>query len=219
MDSNEINCPPVVIEYVQSVDLTSSDNSNVFSWIASNSTLACQIESLSTVADRLNAISHTQVIDDFCASAATYSRFLDETAKEKIKQAYIRIPYDKSIALNYFNGLRYNSIDIRPFLFVHMQQDWSFKHPRQNAETWHYFLYLASLDEEGAYDAIEKKLDSTLDGNDATNLIVSLADLKTEQTKHILLKFAKDMRHADGPEGPELTIAETVKILLNSDFQ
>lgn len=214
MELNNINCPPAVIEYVQTVNLSSSKNSSLFSWIATNSPLECQIDSLTTVAKRLNHLSHPQVINDFCSSVATYARLLKPQTKEIIKEAYLRFPYQKSIALNYFNGLRYNQIDIRPYLKKKIIEDWSFKQPRLNAETWHYYLYLASLEEPGAYKALERKLDTTTNGNDATNLIKSLADLKTERTKNILLRYKQDTRHSDGPVGPGPTIAETVSTLL-----
>ena len=219
MDINDMNCPPAVIEYVQTVDLAASDNSELFSWIASNSPLECQVDSLVTVAGRLDDTSHPQVIDDFCASAATYARLLTPEAKQSVKDAYLRFPYHQSIAMNYFNGLRYNKIDIRPHLKGKTTEDWTFEHPRLNAATWHYYLYLASLDETGAYEALEKKLAATANGNDATNLIKSLAEVRTGRTKNILLQYRHDTRHAEGPEGPELTIAETVSILLENYFQ
>lgn len=219
MDINDMNCPPNVIEYVQTVNLASSENSGLFSWIASNSQLECQVHSLKAVAERIGALSHPQVIDDFCASVATYARFLTPQAKVSIKDAYLRFHYHKSIAMNYFNGLRYTQIDIRPHLMGKITDDWTFEHPRLNAETWHYYLYLASLEEPGAYKALEKKLAATKNGNDATNLLKSLADLRTENTKNILLQYREDTRRAEGPEGPELMIAETVSILLMAHFQ
>jgi len=186
MAIDNLNCPPVVIEYIQDVDLSSSKNASLFSWIASNSPLECQVEILGVVADLLNKSSHPQVIDDFCSSAATYARFLSSQAKKQIKNAYLRFSYSSSIAMNYFNGLRYNQIDIRPHLKGKITEDWSFEQPRLNAETWHYYLYLAALNEPGAYEALEKKLKLTTNGNDATNLLKSLAEVKTEDTKNDL---------------------------------
>ncbi len=219
MDFDDTNCPPAVIEYLQTVDLASSESSSLFSWIASNSPLECQVSSVAAVAERLDDSSHPQVIDDFCASAATYARFFVPDAKKKIRDAYLRFPYYPAISMNYFNGLRYNQIDIRSHLIGKITEDWTFQNPRQNAETWHYYLYLASLDQLGAYEALEKKLAATENGNDATNLIKSLAEVRTERTKNILLKYTQDTRRAEGPEGPELTIAETVNSLLMAYFQ
>jgi hypothetical protein len=216
---DNINCPPEVVEYVQTVDLASSENSGLFSWIASNSPLKCQVDSIGAIADRLNQLSHSQVIDDFCSSAATYARFLTPHAKQKVEGAYLRFPYYPSIAMSYFNGLRYNQIDIRSHLKGKITEDWTFEQPRLNAETWHYYLYLAALDEPGAYEALENKLRSTENGNDVTNLIKSLSDVKTERTKQILLQYTQDTRRAEGPEGPELMILETVSLLLRTHFQ
>jgi hypothetical protein len=113
MDMSDANCPPAVIEHVRSVDLSSSENSGLFSWIASQSDLLCQVHSLVAVAQRMDADSHPQVVDDFCASAATYARLLNPEARMSIRQAYLRFPYHPSIAMNYFNGLRYNQLDIQ----------------------------------------------------------------------------------------------------------
>jgi len=219
MNTNDKDCPPAVIQHVQTVDLAASENSDLFSWIAENSSLECQVHSLVAVAERLDDTSHAQVIDDFCGSVATYARFLEPEAKEKIKLSYLRFTYYPSIAMNYFNGLRYSQIDTRPQLKGTIKEDWTFNHPRQKAETWHYYMYLASLDEPGAYEALEKKLAAIKNGNDLTNLIKSLADLRTERTKNILLQYSKDTRRADSPVGPGQMIAETVSILLETYFK
>lgn len=219
MAINDMNCPPAVIEYVQKVNLASSENSELFSWIATNASLECQVDSLGAVAERLDDLSHPQVIDDFCASAATYARFLTPEMKKKVRAAYLRFPYYQSTAMNYFNGLRYNQIDVRSHLIGKITEDWTFKHPRLNAATWHYYLYLASLEDPDAYEALKKKLAATVSGNDATNLIKSLAEVRTERTKKILLQYRQDTRRAEGPEGPEQTIAETVSLLLRTYFQ
>jgi hypothetical protein len=218
MDMVEANCPPAVIEHVQKVDLTSSENSSLFSWIASQCDLMCQVSTLPAVASRVNGDSHLEVVDDFCSSVATYARFLDEDIRSAIADAYLRMTYDPAIAMNYFAGLRYNAIDIRTHLRGRIKEDWSFVHPRLEAETWHYYLYLASLGEPGAYEALAKKLAATANGNDVTNLINSLADLKSQEVRQILLQYSQDDRRADGPEGPELTIAETVAIILSTGF-
>lgn len=220
MEFSEMNCPPAVIEYVQTIDLTSSDNSMMFSWIEEHADLVCQVHSLVAIARRLDARSNPQVIDDFCSTAATYAPYLKQGAKEAVRAAYLRFPYDSSISMGYFNGLRYNNIDIREHLQGKIPLNWSFVHPRDaDAETWDYYLYLASLEQPGAYDALAAKIAQTEDGNDVTNLIQSLADLKTEQTKNILLKYKQDERHAEGPHGPAMKIGETVSIILDTFFR
>jgi hypothetical protein len=210
------DCPPEVIKHVETVDLTSSDNSMLFSWIEENSEQECVVHCVTLVANRLDNKCDPQVISDFCGTTATYAKLLEPEARQQIKAAYLRFGYDQSIARQYFIGLRYNQIDVRPQLNEKIKEDWSFERPRKNAATWHYYLYLASLDEPGAYDALAKKLADTDDGNDATNLIKSLADLKTKQTRDILLKYKNDQRHSDGPVGPGPKITETVTALLPS---
>lgn len=216
MDTGYIDdCPKEVIEYVRTVNMTSGKSSTLFSWIGNHSSIECQVNSVSVVADRLNATSHPQVIGDFCSTIATFAQLLNNEAKQKIKEAYLRFPYYSDIALSYFYGLRYNQIDIRSHLKGKFIEDWSFEGPRdQNSDTWHYFMYLASLDEPGAYKALEKKIAETQNGNEATNLIKSLADLKSEDTRRILNLYSQDTRRADGPVGPAQMISETVHFLL-----
>ncbi len=212
--NDDHDCPPEVIKRVESMDLTSSDNSMLFSWIEENSKQECVVQCVAIVASRLDNTCDLQVIGDFCEAAATYAKFFEPEAKQQIKDAYLRFGYDASIAIQYFNGLRYNQIDVRTHLKGEIKEDWSFNRPRRDAATWHYYLYLASLKSPDAYVALAEKLADTKDGNDATNLIKSLADVKTKQTKNILLKYKEDERHSDGPVGPGPTIAETVEALL-----
>lgn len=209
-------CPAVVTEHIQSADLSSSEHSTLFSWIAEHSPLKCQVRSVGTVADLLGVSSDMQVIDDFCGAAATYARFLEPDERQKVKAAYTRFPYQASVALNYFSGLRHNRIDIRAQLSGKIKVDWSFENPRRNAATWHYYLYLASLDTPGAYEAIEAKLAATVNGNNLTNLLKSLADLGSPRVVAILSLYREDTRTADGPDGPGIKVSETVKTLLNT---
>lgn len=208
------SCPPIVVERVMRVDLGSGENSELFSWIAGQAPLECQVQAVAAIAGRLNRDSHPEVIADFCSSVATYARFFTPLALEQIKHAYLRMPYSDTIALPYFLGLRQTGIDIRDHLASRVKVDWSFTHPRNNAATWHYYLYLASLGEPGALDALADKIARTKNGNDATNLLESLSKLPGEPVAAILRSYATDQRRADGTEGPGATIAETVNIWL-----
>ena len=218
MKTSAANCPDNVREYIQSADLTTSESSALFTWIAEHSPLECQVHAVGAVAERLGTDSDPQVIDDFCGAAATYANFFEPKDRTKVRDAYTRFPYSDSIAMNYFGGLRRNQIDIRAQLTGKVEEDWTFENPRRDAATWHFYLYLASLDTPGAYEALRKKLVHTDNGNDLTNLIKSLAELKTPRTKEILLEYRDDMRTADGPVGPGMTVSETVKILLETYF-
>lgn len=216
MKINSSSCPLSVIKHISEVDLRSSDNSTLFSWIAANSSLECQVYSLALVGKRLDRLSDRQVIGDFCSSAATYSKFLNPELIKEVKAAYLKFGHHQISGENYFNGLRYNLIDIRPQLIGVIKEDWSFLNPKNGAQTWHYNLYLASLGDHNAYIAIEKKLLSTPKGNDLVNLIASMATLKTKKIKKILIQFKNDLRHSDTPEGPGLTVGEKVSSIIKN---
>lgn len=207
-------CPPVVVERVQHADLASGENRGLFSWIASEAELECQVHAVKAVADRLDAESHPQVIDDFSRSVATYARLLTPEAVASVQAAYLRFPYLEAYADGYFAGLRLTGIDIRDRLRGRIREDWSFTHPRRDAATWHYYLYLASLGEPGALDALAAKIADTDNGNDATNLLQSLSELKAEGVDEVLALYLNDTRRADDPEGPGLMIAESVRIFM-----
>ena len=210
----EGSCPPEVVARIDSVDLSTSESSELFSWIAERSTLDCQVDSLCAVAERLDGTSDLQVVGEFCGAVATYARFIEPEGKRKIAEAYRRIPYESSLAMNYFAGLRSTGIDLRDHLEGQVPEDWTFTHPRREAATWHHYLYRASLDEDEAYAALAKKIADTQDGNDVTNLLKSLAELGGEGVRGILEGYLSDTRHADGPDGPGPLISETAKQLL-----
>ena len=209
------DCPPIVVERVMREDLRSGDSAGLFSWIAVNASFDCQVKALIAVAERMDKNSHPHMISDFTSSVATYAPFLTPLAIEKIAHAYVRFPYVESVASPYFAGLRETGIDIRQHLARRVAIDWSFEHPRQNAATWHYYLYLASLGDQQAIDALAKKLASTENGNDLTNLLQSLSEVKGESVTNLLKLYENDTRHADGVEGPGMMISENVKIWLS----
>lgn len=208
------DCPPILVERVMRENLGSSDSADLFSWIAGHAPLDCQVQALIAVAGRLDKNSHPQVIGDFCSSVATYTRFLTPLGVEQIKLSYLRFPYYDTVASSYFLGLRMAKIDVRPHLARRVSIDWSFEHPRQNAATWHYYLYLASLEEPGALEALAKKLADTKDGNDLTNLLQSLSEVEGDGITSLLKLYENDTRTADGTEGPGMMISENVKTWL-----
>jgi hypothetical protein len=207
-------CPPAVVDRVRETDLTAAAGSTLFSWIASQSELQCQIAALEAVAKRLKSTSHPQVIDDFAASAATYARFLTPEVVDAVRVAFEHVPYSEAIAANYFLALRLNRIDLRDHLRAKVREDWSFEHPNLNAATWHYYMYLASLGETGALERLAGKIADTANGNDATNLLQSLSELKAEGVDEVLRSYLGDKRTADATEGPGPTIAESVRNFL-----
>lgn len=207
-------CPPAVIERIETADLGSSENAMLFSWIASMAELECQAAAVPAVAERLTARSHPLVIDDFCSSVATYARFLPEGALGRVRAAYRRIPYRDAYAPSYFAGLRATGTDLRAHLKPRVTEDWSFTHPRRNAATWHYYLYLASLGETGALERLAEKIAATEYGNDVANLLASLAELKADGVDEVLRRYVDDPRTSDAPEGPGATVGELAQIHL-----
>ena len=207
-------CPAAVVERIELADLGSSDAGTLMTWIASQGNFDCTVASVVGIGERLSSRSHPVVIADFCGSVASYASSFDRGQLAKIRAAYLRIPYDPTIALTYFMGLRATGIDIRDHLRLKVRIDWNFVHPRQNAPTWHYFMYLASLGEPGALEDLAAKIAATANGNDATNLLESLAELQVPGVDAILRSYANDRRRADGTEEPGLPISENVKMWL-----
>ena len=207
-------CPLVVVEQVAKADLRSSENSDLFSWIAQKGEKDCFMASILGIADRLRASSDPQVVDDFCNTVATYAEDLEPEALPRIEAAYKRFKYADHIAVNYFDGLRQTGIDIRKRLREVIREDWSFPHPRKNAATWHYYLYLASLDEPGALKKLADKISATEDGNDVTHLLQSLSELRVDGVEDILKLYANDTRRARGVEGPGQLVSKSVALFL-----
>lgn len=210
-------CPPNLAVEIRQIDVTLQDSGQIISEIVDKSFLNahCIEAMLVTIAKKINALTDQLVLSNFFSSLATHHKILSDNAKSQIKEGILRARYMQSIAAYYFTALRYNQIDVRDYLQDKIIEDWSFTHPRaENAATWHYYLYLASLNEPGAIEALDKKIAITASGNDVTNLLTSLYDLKSEEAFDILLKYKDDMRRADAPEGEGMSISETVKIYL-----
>lgn len=207
-------CPPAVVEYIQAADLRKASSSALFTWVEANADRQCALATLEAVAGWLTPESDLSVVDLFCNTVAAYAQLLDEDQKAIIKAAYRRMPYDPAISMNYFLGLRKAGIDLRSHLRGRIKPDWSFAGPRRDAETWDHYLYLASLDEPGALEALADKIAATESGNDATLLLKSLADLPGPGVEAVLKSYADDPRTADGIDGPGMAISENVRLLL-----
>jgi hypothetical protein len=217
-ETTPMSCPPELVTRIQSADLTSDTNGSRVSSLPAGTSRECAVELIVGLAPRLDATSHRFVVQDWCVAVATDANTLSPSDKQTIRDAYLRFPYNESISLDYFNGLRYSGIDVRSQLAGKIPDDWQFSHPRKGAETWHYYKYLASLDQPGAYDALAAKLAATRNGNDLTNLVTDFAEIGTDKAKAIVLHYAGDSRRSNAPNGPGMTVAETVKFLLESEF-
>ncbi len=206
-------CPPAVVYEIQQADLRSEDSRNLIGWVEANSTWPCALAALEAVATRLNADSNLSVVDLFCNAVAAYAPALDDDQKAIIRAAYLRFPYKPAISFNYFLGLRSAGIDLRDELRDRIRVNWTFASPRRDAETWDYYLYLATLNDPGALEALARKIADTANGNDATLLLMSLAEVPGPGIDDILRSYAADPRTADGVDGPGLPISKNVKLL------
>lgn len=207
-------CPPAVVYEIQKADVRSADSSGLILWVASHAERPCTLAAIEAVARRLMPDSDLTVIDLFCNAVASYADLLDADQKAVIRAAYLRFPYRPTIASNYFLGLREARIDLRAELVGKIPVDWTFASPMNDAQTWDYYLYLVALEEPGALDALAAKIAETRNGNDATLLLMSLAELPGHDVDEILKTYADDPRTADGVNGPGLTIAANVQLML-----
>jgi hypothetical protein len=193
-------CPPAVVYQIQQADLRSAASSNLITWVEENSDRQCAIAAMEAIAARLTVDSDLSVIDLFCNAVASYAHMLDADQKAVIREAY-------------FLGLRNTHIDLREELHGRVKINWDFHSPRRDAETWDYYLYLATMDEPGALEALAHKIAETKNGNDATLLLMSLAEVPGKGVDDILKLYANDKRTADAVDGPGLPISANVGLL------
>ncbi len=217
METGADLCPPAVLQIIEQADIQTADGDALFGAVQEGTSLGCQLYALTTIAERLNSTASLTLVDAFAETTAMYARVLQPEHLDPIKNAYLRMPYDGSIAPSYFAGLRANRIDIREHLAERMTEDWSFVHPRdENAATWHYYLYLATLGTEGAMERLSEKMDAAETPNDLANLLRSFADVPGREATRVIRGYAKDDRRADGVDGPGtgIAIADAVEQIL-----
>jgi hypothetical protein len=213
MDYVEI-CPPSIVYMIQQADLKSSDSSEILVAVQSEGDRRCVLAATEAVASRITEQTDSMVFDSFANTVATYGASFEPDQIPVIRDAYLRFPYDASIAGNYFAGLRITGIDLREAFRGRIRPDWSFKTPYSPGDTWDYFMYLASLKEPGALEALADKIAGTKKGNDVTLMLVNLAQLPGPEVTAILQSYAQDTRTADGVDGPGMAISGTVALLM-----
>lgn len=207
-------CPPAVVERVQITDLESDDASDLLSWVEQQGNMACTVAVVAAIAERLPSRSPPSVVDSFASSVATYGDQLDRDELAQVRNAYLRVSYSPSISHNYFLGLRLTHIDIRDHLRMKVRIDWSFSHPRKDAATWDYYLYLASLGDQDALADIAAKIAKTENGNEVGTYLASLAETKLPGVEAILRQYENDPRKVDGANGPTAPLSDMVKVWL-----
>lgn len=184
----------------------------------------CARELVRFLSERIDASSDGSLRDGYYGTVATYARLLPKDTLAAVEAAYLRVGFDRGNGRSYFLGLRETRIDLRAFLKARVgKDDWSsFSGPSanatQDATTWYYYLYLASLETPGALDAIEQKIRATRSGNDVANLLADLAELKNTPARagvrRIIASFASDPRHTDGPNGPGMKLSQVIPLQL-----
>lgn len=221
------SCSPETLKKARSIDLR-TDEANTFFRDRFNGGDAkgeeCVRELIHLVSERIEASTHYSLRDGYYGTVATYARFLPKDTMAAVEAAYLRTGFDRENSRSYFLGLRATRIDLRAFLKTRVgKDDWSsFSGPSANATedatTWYYYVYLASLETPGALEAIERKVRATKSGNDVANLLTDLAELKSTPAKagvrRILASFANDPRHTDGPNGPGMKLSQAIPLEL-----
>lgn len=207
-------CPPAVVQAIEAADFRSAASAGLIGWVEMQADRACALATIEAVAGRLTTESDLTVVDLFCNAVATYAEMLDAEQKAIIRAAFRRLPYNPAISFNYFMALRLAGIDVRSDLRGRVAVDWSFASPRRDAQTWDHYLYLASLNEPGAWEALADKIAATTSGNDVALLLESLAELPNPEVDEIIGRYVTDKRTADGVEGPAMSIAKNAELLL-----
>jgi len=213
MDFVEI-CPPVVVAHVRGTDLAVEASHRLFAWMRQEASPECRRAALAEIAGRLDGTAHPAVVEAFAAAVAGHARFLPAATLQAVAEAYGRMPYAPEIARTYFHALRVTGIDVRDMLRGRLTEDWSFAQPYSGAATWHYYLYLASLGEPGALEALADRIARTERGNETALFLRSLAQLPGDAVTEVLRAYAEDPRRVDGMTGPGAPVSVIVAGLL-----
>lgn len=176
----------------------------------------CLASILGYFANRIGPGTEPAFVTVYFTTAGDLAHANPPAVREAIAAAATRVPFGQmpEAGVPVFGALRANRIDIRPALAETFVSDWSFVRPQ--APTWQYHLYLADLGTPGAVAALAEKIAATTNGNDATNLLKSLATVRNDEVRVVLETYRDDRRHSDAPDGAGLTIAETVGFLLRN---
>jgi len=114
-----------VIERVAAIDLAADADEALFSWLAINTDLKCQVHAIIEVTGRMDARAYVSLVGHICSSAAKYGRFLSDVGRAQVHKAY-----DPSIHFAWLMGLRVSHIDIRYKMRGMILEYWSFAQPR-----------------------------------------------------------------------------------------
>ncbi len=207
-------CPPAMVERIRGADFRQADASDLFNALARGASIDCQIAAIEAVAKRLDGDSDVSVVATFCMAVATNAPQLEPETREAVREAYLRMPYSPAIASAYFGALREAKIDITDHLKRRFRENWDFQRLDETAATWHYYLYLASLDQPGALERLADKVAAMENPTEVTHLLNSLAKLPNPGVDAVLERYLGDKRRAEGVSGPGLEVGKNVEILL-----
>lgn len=208
-------CPPAIVYRIQEADLKSSASSDLLTFVQGAGDRRCVLAATEAVARRISALTDPQVFGAFANTVASYASDFEPDQIPVIREAYLHYPYNRKISGEYFAGLRRTGIDLRDELRGKIHPNWSFATPYSEGDTWDYYMYLASLEEPGALEALAAKIAETKGGNDVTLFLTSLADLPGPAVDAVLHRYAHDTRTADGVDGPAMSLADTVTHLMS----
>lgn len=211
------HCPAEIVSEVKAADLRRPAGDDIFYVVESQDAgPVCVLASTLYLAPKMTARVHGDVQTGFLTSVATYAGLFPAEALPLLAEAMTRLPRTDENAFIYFSALRLNQLDLRDKLEGTILPDWSFAHPRDaDATTWHYYLYLASLGDAEALDALIDKIDSTEDATNAYALLTDLTELPDSRVTQVLRRYASDDRLTRGSSGPGASLGELVQILLD----
>lgn len=210
-------CPIEIQQIVRAADVRRPSAALLFDEVAEKGTadFRCLMMAIGYIGQTLTARSDPQAIDAWLTQVATYAAYFSLEQRADMKNVMVKIAVPDGNGLLYFSALRRNGIDIRAQLIGRVAPVWTFAGPRDlSAMAWHYNLYLARFRDADALDALARKIASTKNGNDVTQLLTSLAEVGTVEAQRIITTYGDDQRTADGVDGPGLMVRETVKLLL-----
>ena len=211
------NCPVEIVAEVKAADLIRPIGEDIFFTVEnSNAGPVCALASTLYLAPKISRRSSLEVQIGFLSSAATYAGLFPVDSLPAIADAILKIQRTNENTFIYFKALRLNKIDVRTVLFGSVVPNWAFQHPRDmDAATWHYNLYLASLGEDDALNALIDKVQTTMDATAVYALLVDLAELPAKEVTQLLRSYLDDTRSTRGSNGPGATLGELVPVLVD----
>lgn len=215
MELVNVTCPPEIAVEVRAMTGNAASGDTLWD-LAPGLEPDCGNNVLGLLADKVDADADDIFLSAYFTAATRMSNTLTTDVRATIGNAasQVNIEDRPDLARTYFTALMVNQIDIREALALRAIGPLWGGDPRSVA--WQYHLYLAALDTPDAVKALADHTATIENGNDATNLLRSMATLRKPAIRDVLATYSDDMRHADGPDGPGARISETVTVLIDT---